>query len=280
MAISQTSAKIKCKPFLKWAGGKARLIPELSKQLPEYNHYFEPFIGGGAFFFYLQPPQATLIDVNPELTNVYLTIKNNVEALILDLKKHIHSKEYFYEIRNIDRDQKFLKWSNLNKASRFIYLNKTCYNGLYRVNSKGQFNVPFGAYKNPTILDESNLRACSQALQNTTILTGSFLQVENLAQQNDFIYFDPPYAPLSPTAYFTGYSTAGFNEQMQIALRDLCDRLTQKQIKWMQSNSSAELIFDLYQNKTYAIKAIDAARAINSKADKRGKIKELMITNY
>lgn len=278
MASLQTSKTIHCKPFIKWAGGKSRLIPELIQQLPQFNHYFEPFIGGGAFFFYLQPFCATLIDINPELTNVYLTVKNNVEDLIIDLKKHIHSQDYFYKIRDADRSPTFSEWSPVERASRLIYLNKTCYNGLYRVNSQGQFNVPFGAYKNPKILDEANLIACSQVLQNTTILTGSFLLVEARAKPQDFIYFDPPYAPLSPTAYFTNYSQAGFNEHKQIALKELCDRLTNNGIKWMQSNSSAELILDLYQK--YTIRTIDAARAINSKADKRGKIKELIITNY
>ena len=285
MTISSSPTKIDCKPFIKWAGGKSRLIPELVKALPksfDQCRYFEPFLGGGAFFFHLQPPQTTLMDINEELINVYKTIQNNVDELISDLEKHQHSKEYFYEIRSKDRSKSFLKLTDIERASRFIYLNKTCYNGLYRVNSKGQFNVPFGSYKNPKIVDESNLLACSQALQNTTLLTGSFLSVEELAQKGDFIYFDPPYAPLSPTAYFTSYSKAGFDEQMQIALRDLCHRLTQNDIKWMQSNSSAESIIELYQgyNIKFNIKRVDAPRFINSKADKRGKIKELIITNY
>lgn len=278
MAPLQTAANVNCKPFIKWAGGKARLIPELIKQLPEFNHYFEPFMGGGAFFFYLKPTRATLIDINSDLTNVYQIIQNNVEELIVDLKKHIHSSDYFYEIRDADRRPEFRDWSPIQRASRLIYLNKTCYNGLYRVNSQGQFNVPFGSYENPRILDEINLRACSHFLKSTTLLTGSFLSVEALVKPEDFIYFDPPYAPLSPTAYFTNYSQAGFDESMQIALRDLCNRLTERGVKWMQSNSSAELILDLYHQ--YNVRLVEAARAINSKTAKRGKIKEVIITNY
>jgi DNA adenine methylase len=238
-------------------------------------------MGGGALFFYLQPSDAVLIDINEELTNVYQVVRDEVEALIVDLKTHVsrHSKAYFYELRDRDRHRDFSTWSKVQRASRLIYLNKTCYNGLYRVNSKGYFNVPFGDYKNPTIVNGDNLRACSDVLQSAKILNQSFKEVESLAQKNDFIYFDPPYAPLSSTASFTSYSQFGFDKQMQIELRDLCDRLTDRKIKLMQSNSSAPLILELYGSK-YGINFVDAARAINSKGDKRGKIKEAIVTNY
>jgi DNA adenine methylase len=275
------------RPFLKWVGGKTQLLPELIARIPnQIDRYFEPFIGGGAFFFYLQPKRATIVDINQELINTYRVIKEKPEELIEDLKQHIYSKEYYYQIRNIDRAIEYQLWSDVQKASRLIYLNKTCFNGLYRVNRSGQFNTPIGKYKNPKIVDETNLRACSQVLQNTKIIHGSFLQIEQQVetfnkmsvQKNDFVYFDPPYAPLNATSNFTGYSQNGFDESMQLSLRNLCLRLTAKNVRFMLSNSNAPLILDLYRD--FKIEFVYAARAINSQADKRGKIPEVIITNY
>lgn len=267
------------RPFLKWAGGKKQLLPELLARIPEhFERYFEPFIGGGALFFALQPQKAVISDINPDLVNVYQVIQSNLGALIQDLKKHPYEKEYFYNLRNLDRSSSCQTWDPIQKASRFIYLNKTCFNGLYRVNSEGHFNTPFGSYKNPTIVDEMNLRACSQALQGVEISVGCFNSVLEKAQKNDFIYFDPPYLPLTDTANFTAYSRDGFDLEMQIKLRDLCLDLDQRGIKFMASNSSAPLILDLYQD--FSIELVDATRAINSKVDLRGKIKEVIITNY
>jgi DNA adenine methylase len=270
---------IKAKPFVKWVGGKTQLLPELTSRIPSnFSRYFEPFMGGGALFFHLQPEYSTLIDINEELTLAYRVVKYQTEELIADLKRHIYEKDYYYQIRNVDRTDEYKLWSDVNRASRLIYLNKSCFNGLYRVNSKGEFNTPIGRYKNPKIVDEINLRACSQALQQAQIVNASFLEVEEKVNSDDFVYFDPPYAPLNATSNFTGYSQKGFDNQMQLSLRDLCDRLDAKGIRFMVSNSNAPLILDLYQD--YKIELVYANRAINSKGNKRGKIPEVIVTNY
>ena len=270
---------IEPKPFLKWVGGKRKLLPELEKRTPsDYSIYYELFMGGAALFWHLQPSKAILADINPELVNTYQCIQQDVEALIVDLQQHYYDKEYYYQIRNCDRLPEYATWSNIQKASRFIFLNKTCFNGLYRVNSNGQFNVPFGKYKNPKIVDLENLYACSRALQNAQIVWGSFLNLESKITPQDFVYLDPPYIPLNATSNFTGYSSQGFDTAMQIELRNLCDRLNQRQVRFMLSNSAAPLVFELYSE--FKIELVDMARSINSKADKRGKIKEVLITNY
>jgi DNA adenine methylase len=270
---------IQAKPFIKWVGGKTQLLSEITARIPQnFSRYFEPFVGGGALFFYLQPEKSVLIDINQELTNTYQVIRDKVEELITDLKLHIHQQDYYYQIRNIDRSKEYQLWSDVQRASRLIYLNKTCFNGLYRVNSKGQFNTPMGSYQNPKIVDEINLRACSKALQKAQIITGSFLEVEEKITLEDFVYFDPPYAPLNATSNFTGYSQDGFDLSMQLNLRNLCDRLNAKGVRFMVSNSNAPMILDLYSN--YKIEFVYASRAINSKGNKRGKIPEVIITNY
>jgi DNA adenine methylase len=271
------------KPFLKWAGGKSQLWGEISQRIPlDFSNYFEPFLGGGATFFHLQKQYsnnpAYLSDVNAELINVYQAIRDNVEELIADLKKHVHSEDYFYQIRNSDRTPDYAKWTPIQKASRFIYLNRTCYNGLNRVNSQGQFNVPFGKYKNPKIVDEANLLACHRALKNATIEVASFLEIESLVTDRDFVYFDPPYAPLTETANFTGYTQDGFTESKQKKLKELCDRFHTKGIRWLLSNSSSSSILELY--KDYKIEFVYASRAINSQGYKRGKVAEVLVSNY
>ena len=274
-----TDVDIKAKPFVKWVGGKTQLLPELRSRIPDdFSKYFEPFMGGGALFFHLQPEKSTLIDINEELVNAYRVIKYKSEELIIDLQQHIYNKDYYYQIRNVDRTDEYKSWSDVRRASRLIYLNKSCFNGLYRVNSKGQFNTPMGRYKNPKIVDCANLRACSKALRSAEIVNASFLEVEKKVDSNDFVYFDPPYAPLNATSNFTGYSSQGFDSQMQLNLRQLCDRLDQKGIRFMVSNSYAPLILELY--KDYKLELVYAARAINSQALKRGKITEAIITNY
>lgn len=278
LKIKEIDTEIEAKPFIKWVGGKTQLLPEITSRMPSnFSRYYEPFIGGGALFFHLQP-QSTLIDINEELTNTYRVIKYKTDELIADLKQHIYEKDYYYQIRNVDRTNEYKSWSDVRRASRLIYLNKTCFNGLYRVNSRGEFNTPMGSYKNPKIVDELNLRACSQALQKAEIINGSFLEVEERVGSNDFVYFDPPYAPLNATSNFTGYSQKGFDEKMQLDLRDLGDRLNQKGVRFMVSNSNAPLILDLYQD--YKIEFVYANRAINSKGNKRGKILEVLVTNY
>ena len=280
-ALQQTSEQqpLSCRPFVKWVGGKSQLLPELLARVPEnYNHYFEPFVGGGALFFALQPQNAKLSDINTELINCYKCVKSNITELIKELEKHIYDKDYFYKMRNVDRTEEYLSWSSTKKAARLIYLNKTCFNGLYRVNSKGQFNTPFGRHSNPKIVDKKNLLTCRSALKNAKISEQSFLKITKDAQSNDFVYFDPPYVPLNDTSYFTSYSKDGFGPEEQTQLRDTCKFLDQKDVKFMASNSSTDFVKELYQD--FKIEAVQAKRAINSKGTKRGKIEEVIIRNY
>lgn len=266
-------------PIVKWVGGKRQLMFELLKNMPEnYNRYFEPFIGGGALFFELQPDNAYISDLNDELINLYKVVRDNVEELITDLQKHDISKEYFIEIRNIDRTEEYKNWSNVKKASRFIYLSRTCFNGMYRVNSKGEFNVPFGHYKNPRILDENNLINCSNLLQRTEIRHADFSEILKKVKKGDFVYFDPPYVPLSETSSFTSYTKDGFDLDMQFKLRDVCDELDSMGVKFLLSNSDTKLVNELYEN--YNIKKVFASRQINANADGRGKITEVLVRNY
>ncbi len=268
-----------CRPFLKWAGGKANLLKSLQPRIPAtYGKYFEPFVGGGALFFATRPTQAVLSDVNGELMNLYRVIKDQVEALIEDLGKHRYEKEYFYSVRNIDRDPEYQNWSDVERASRLIYLNKTCFNGLFRVNSKGYFNTPFGRYVNPKILDADNLRACALALSHAEIRTGEFECIEQSLEPDDFIYLDPPYVPISPTANFTGYSKEGFDLTMQTRLLEFCRRLNAKKIRFMLSNSSAPWVVESYRE--FSIEFVSVPRAINSKADGRSNVQEILVTNY
>ena len=279
MAVVLEKLQQETYPIVKWVGGKRQLMFELLKNMPEnYNRYFEPFIGGGALFFELQPDNAYISDMNEELINLYKVVRDNVEELITDLQKHDISKEYFMEIRNIDRTEEYKNWSNIQKASRFIYLNRTCFNGMYRVNSKGEFNVPFGHYKNPRILDENNLINCSNLLQKTEIKHGDFSEILKKVKKGDFVYFDPPYVPLSETSSFTSYTKDGFDMDMQFKLRDVCDELDSMGVKFLLSNSDTKLVNKLYEN--YNIKKVFASRQINANADGRGKITEVLVRNY
>jgi DNA adenine methylase len=260
------------RPFLKWVGGKTQLLPELRSRLPrQYDHYFEPFLGGGALFWDLLPEKALLSDLNQDLINAYRVVRDDVEGLIKALKKHIYEKEYYYRIRE------FYPLEPIDCAARFIYLNKTCFNGLYRVNSKGQFNVPMGDYKNPLICDEENLRACSNALQKAKLIPDDYQKVTCIYEK-DFIYFDPPYAPLTDTSNFTSYNATGFTLNDQIALRDYCITLDKRGVKWMLSNSSAPSILELY--KDFNVELVDAKRCVNSRGDRRGNVKEVIVRNY
>lgn len=267
------------RPFLKWAGGKARLIQQYIPYFPTYfKTYYEPFLGGGSVFFYLherQPAKAFLTDINAELITTYLCVRDDVEKLIDLLKEHQlqHSKDYYYRIRTT------IESTELKKAARLIYLNKTCFNGLYRENSKGEFNVPMGKYKKPNICDFSNLRLASIALQSAEIEIRSFEKVLNYASNSeDFVYFDPPYYPVSTTSNFTSYSRYAFNENEQYRLRDVFVELAQRGVRVMLSNSDTSFIRNLY--KDFHIHTMLARRAINSNAKKRGKINELLVTSY
>jgi len=279
MSVVLEKAQSLTYPVVKWAGGKRQLIFELLQNLPEnYNRYFEPFIGGGALFFELQPENAYISDVNEELINLYRVIQNDVETLIEELAKHQVNKEYFLEIREIDRTPAYKKWTNVQKASRFIYMNRTCFNGLYRVNSQGQFNVPFGNYSNPRIIDENNLYNCSDLLKNTQIECKSFTATLDEVKKGDFVYFDPPYAPLNETSNFTSYTKEGFDGNMQIQLKEVCDELNSKGVYFLLSNSDIENVHKLYSE--YTIKKVFASRQINANASGRGKITEVLVRNY
>lgn len=275
----EESPRIQCHPFLKWAGGKRQLMPELLARMPEkYGAYFEAFVGGGALFFALQPKRAYLSDTNRELVNCYRVIQDSVGPLVEDLKRHKYEQEYFYKIRDIDRSDEYQSWNRIEKASRLIYLNRTCYNGLYRVNSRGQFNTPFGRYTDPKIVDEENLRACNKALKGVKVICESYLGVELIARRGDFVYFDPPYYPVSTTANFASYSSTGFTAENHVELRDLCVRLDRKGVRFMLTNSATPYVRDLYGN--FQVEEVEANRAINSKGSRRGKIYELIAKNY
>ncbi len=268
-------------PFLKWVGGKRQLIPSITNLLPKkYTNYYEPFIGGGALLFHIQPKKAVINDFNSELINVYKVIKDNVDELIEDLKNHKNESDYFYTIRALDRAEKYEGLSEVEKASRIIFLNKTCYNGLYRVNNSGEFNAPFGRYKNPNIVNEITLKAVSKYLNNSNILMLSqdFETIFENIEKNAFVYLDPPYDPVSKSSNFTGYNQGGFNGYDQIRLKNLCDKLNEKGVKFLLSNSDTEFIKDQY--KDYQINYVKANRFINSDAKKRGEINEVLIRNY
>lgn len=269
------------KPFVKWAGGKRQLLPEIKKYIPEeYSTYYEPFVGGGAVLFHIQPEKFVINDVNREIVNVYNTVKNEVENLITELKSYENDADFYYKIRAIDRVENFSNLSNVKKAARVIYLNKTCFNGLFRVNRQGQFNVPFGKYKKPNIVNEDTLRAVNQyfAQAKGEILNTDFAECLSKAKKDSFVYLDPPYDPVSNSSSFTGYTLSGFNRYEQERLKTTCDKLNQKGCKFLLSNSATDFIKDLY--KDYKIEIVKAGRSINSKASKRGKIEEVLIRNY
>ena len=281
--FKQTNAK----PFVKWAGGKRQLIPELLKHIPKnFNNYFEPFVGGGALFFelynlgILKDKKVYLFDINDELINTYEVIRDFPDKLIEKLKefKSQHNKEFYYQIRELDRDENYKNLDNITKAARFIYLNRTCFNGLYRVNKKGYFNVPMGSYENPQIVNEENILAVSEALQNVIIKHCDYREVLKYANSGDFIYFDPPYYPLNDTANFTSYTQGDFLEKEQIELFETFKFLANKGCSMLESNSDTEFINNLY--KEFTIEKVFANRAINSKGSKRGKITEVLIRNY
>lgn len=271
-------------PFLKWVGGKRQLLTEIQAELPRQIsrlRYYEPFIGGGAVFFSLQPRHAIINDYNSELVNAYQIIKDYPEELIADLMTHHNDSEYFYAIRNIDRDaEAFEQLTDIQRASRIIFLNKTCYNGLYRVNNAGEFNVPFGGYKNPNIVNAPVIRAISKYLnrQDVEIHNGDYAEALETADRRSFVYLDPPYHPISASSSFTGYIQGGWKEEDQIRLRDVCNELHERGVKFLLSNSDCPFIREIYDN--YEIRTVQAIRAINSDGAKRGAVNEVLIKNY
>lgn len=267
------------KPFLKWAGGKSKLLREIIPRLPRrYRRHVEPMLGGGAVFFGIRPSRSLLLDINPELINCYRVVQGEVESLIKDLKKHRYERRYYYSVRDADRRADFEDWSPVERASRTIFLNKSCFNGLYRVNSRGFFNVPFGRYVNPRILAPDVLRRCSEALKGAKLVCDSFENLERYLKRDDFVYFDPPYVPLSKTSSFATYAKDGFNIDDQIKLRDLCVALDNRKIRFMLSNSYTDTVLELYDG--FRIDVINAPRAISSTASGRGVVKEVLVRNY
>ncbi len=266
------------KPFIKWAGGKRQLLDELTKGLPYFENYHEPFLGGGALFFRLESmnriKKAYLSDLNAELINAYSVIKNQVFELMaeLALPRYANNATAYYEVRSSKPA------SNAEQAARFIYLNKTAFNGLYRVNSKGGFNVPFGKYTNPTIRDSENLLLVHRALQKDELYCSDFTVVLRTAKKGDLVYFDPPYFPISKTSNFTNYNAGSFKEKKQEQLMRTFKELDSMGCFVILSNSYSDFTADLYSE--FEPEVVYASRAINCKGDKRGKIKELVVRNW
>ncbi len=267
------------RPFIKWAGGKTALLPILMMYIPDdFSKYFEPFLGGGALFFALYREglikEAVLSDVNRELIDTYIAVRDHLDEVIAILDSYPYSREFYYRLRSMKPDTLSLP----ERAARFIYLNKTAYNGLYRVNRKGQFNVPFGRYKNPNYKDFENLRAVSRALRGVDLRCSSFEFVLDIAEPGDFIYFDPPYYPVSDTASFTQYTPDGFGREHQERLADIFRELSKRGVYVMLSNSDTRFIRSLYEG--FRIIEIEAPRSINSNSQKRKGWRELLILSY
>ena len=269
-------------PVLKWVGGKRQLIETFTPLLPNrITSYCEPFVGGGALLFHLQPNTAYVNDINSDLICVYTVIRDSVEELIEELKQYKNESDFFYAVRDWDRSpDKYASLTEVQKAARILYLNKTCYNGLYRVNNAGEFNSPFGNYKNPNIVNEPVLRAVNAYFNSATIHFSSvdYAEILGTIKKGTFVYLDPPYDPVSETASFTGYSKGGFSKQDQIRLRECCDELDKRGIKFMLSNSATAFIMEQYS--AYNITTVQAKRAINSVASKRGDVDEVVVRNY
>ncbi len=294
-AQRSTNGLLLPRPFLKWVGGKRQLLPELLARVEragDFGRYHEPFIGGGALFFELHrlsklSKQAYLSDYNPRLIETYEGVRDHVDEVIALLQRHKkrHSEEHFYKVRALGEALEKAGKTVVQRTARIIYLNKTCYNGLYRENSKGGFNSPFGRYKNPRICDEENLRAVSKALKKAKIEHRHFEDVVKLAKPGDLVYFDPPYHPVSETASFAAYTPqpnkierGGFGEDSQRLLARVYGLLHEKGVKVVLSNSMTDLVRDLYS--AYTLDEVSANRAINSRADRRGKVSEALVRNF
>jgi len=269
-------------PVVKWVGGKRQLLDDFAPLLPKrVNSYCEPFLGGGAVLFKLQPNVAILNDINSDLIQMYEVIRDNVEELIAELGAHPNNEDHFYSVRDWDRNrEQYAELTAVQKAARIIYLNKTCYNGLFRVNNAGEFNTPFGHYKNPNIVNAPTLRAVNTYLNQAQMIISSLDYADVLAKvtKGTFVYLDPPYDPVSDTANFTGYSRGGFDRNEQIRLRECCDELNQRGVKFMLSNSATDFIKEQYAD--YKITFVKAKRSINSNATKRGQVDEVVVRNY
>ena len=274
------------KPFVKWAGGKRQLIPEIEKHLPEkFSSYYEPFLGGGALLFHLLSENKNLkgyvSDLNSDLILAYVTIRDNLDGLLKSLQKHSDnyfsdSKSYYYLIRETNPK------NQIEKVSRLLFLNRTCFNGLYRVNSKGKFNVPLGRYSNPNIVQEENLHSVNEFLNQNKIIIKcqDFSPTVEKVKKGDFVYFDPPYQPVSKTANFTSYTNSNFGLNDLKRLAKVSNQLTKKGVNVLLSNSSSKQVRELFSSKDWKIFEIEANRAINSDSNKRTGHYELLIKNY
>lgn len=269
-------------PVVKWVGGKRQLLPQILPLIPKrMTAYCEPFLGGGAVLFALQPKRALVNDLNQDLITVYRVIKEDADALIEHLSRHENTPEYFYRIRDLDRDKDaYAALSDVEKASRLLYLNKTCYNGLFRVNASGAFNSPYGHYRRPNIVNEQTIRGVSRYFNacDITFFSGDFASVLEQVPKGGFVYLDPPYDPVSDTASFTGYNRGGFGREEQLRLKECCDALTARGVKFLLSNSATPFIQELYGS--YRVSIVQARRAVNSVASRRGAIEEVLVRNY
>ncbi|WP_245299852.1 DNA adenine methylase [Weissella confusa] len=271
------------RPFIKWVGGKRQLLPELAKYVPEnFGTYFEPFLGGGTFLLSLEPNKAIVNDFNPELANVWRVVRDQPDELLAQLVEHQanNSKEYYLDLRLTDRDGRLEQMTEIERAARFIYMIKVGFNGLWRVNSKGQNNVPYGKYKNPKIADEVAIHRVSEYLNNADIdiLTGDFEKAVEKAQTGDFVYFDPPYIPASDTASFTSYSSEfGYDEQVR--LRDLFKKLKDRGVYVLLSNNDVPLLHELYEG-VGVIETVEAHRFVAAKASSRAKVSEVLVRSW
>jgi DNA adenine methylase len=261
------------RPFLKWAGGKRRLVAQIVPHLPRsFGRFHEPFVGSGALFFHLRPRRASLSDTNARLVRTYSGLCDAPDRVIELLSSYPHDKQFFLKMRTLAIDER----SDAEVAAWFVYLNKTAYNGLYRVNSKNGYNVPFGDYQRPTICDEATLRRCAKQLKGVTLRESDFESAARRARKGDLVYFDPPYVPLSATSYFTSYTTQGFGPDEQRRLRDLALALKRRGVHVRLSNSGAPLVRELYQDD-FELIPVKARRDINCRAESRGEIIELFI---
>lgn len=288
-------------PVLKWAGGKRQLLDKIVELMPidfKKRALHEPFFGGGALTFYLEPERGTINDINEKLINFYIVLRDFPDELIADASRHKNEKEYYYQARKEYNKLATSQWfrdfvkrgfkiiseedrkNSIRLASLLLYLNKTGYNGLYRENKKGEFNVPFGRYKNPTIVDEKKLRDASRVLKNLEIYNKDFSYILDIAKPGDVVYFDPPYHPISDTASFTQYSKEDFSYEDQVRLKEVCVKLHEDGVFFILSNSYAERVRKLYEGiNEFELVVVYAKRAINSKADRRGPVKEILVTN-
>jgi len=275
MAGGEGTSPVTPHPFLKWAGGKGQLLEQYGPLFPQrFKRYHEPFVGGGAVFFHLRPARAALSDYNTELIGCFQAVRDDVRGVIDALRKHVYERDHFYAVRALDP----ATLPPAERAARTIYLNRSCFNGLYRVNAQGRFNVPFGRYTNPRLVDAPNLGACACALRRVRFDCSSFTGVLERAKRGDFVYFDPPYNPTSKTASFTGYSAGGFGPDKQRELARVYAELDRRGILVMLSNSDTPLVRELYGG--LRIVEVRAARAINSKGTRRGAVTELVVLNY